>query len=476
MKIPFADFMPDVAETDATVAAVARNVIPKSNSYGPAPSLAAYSTTLGARCRGFCYAQRKDGSYRVFAGTATDLLELNAVTHGWDSRGGSVYALGDGQFWSFAQFGTDLIAVHENDDPQVIDIEAGTVFGDLGGSPPRARYVDVFAEYVILAHLADDPFGLVWSGTASDIQWTPGSNNSDGQSFPEGGHVQAICAAAGFVMQERTVRQMIPTPGAAEGVFQFQQVASARGTIAPYSAIKFGGSVAYLAEDGFYLNDQPIGAGKVNDYFHDLINTARIGEVVGAYDPLRPLIYWLFASGSNDTPDIMMVFNWKDAKWADWAVDAQYIGPQATPGTTLEGLDSLFATLEEVTPSLDSGVWTGGRPVFAAFDSDNRLGFFAGPPMEAILETAERQLGQGRFFASSVRPVVDSALATVRVGKRDRLADARTWGNESAMQASGECPVRSNGRYQRFRVRVPAGASWTHAQGVDVRGAGAGRR
>lgn len=468
--------MPDAAETDAPVAAVARNVIPGPNSYRPAPSLAAYSESLGGRCRGFCYAQRKDGSYRVFAGTEDDLLELDPLDLSWDSVGGSTYSLGEGHFWSFAQFGTDLIAVHEGDDPQVIDLESGSAFGDLGGSPPRARYVDVFGEYVVLACLADDPFAIQWSGTADDTSWTQGTDNSDIQSFPEGGRVQAICAAAGFVLQERTVRQMIPTPGAEEGVFQFQQIAAVKGTIAPHSVIKFGASVAYLAEDGFYLNDQPIGAGKVNDYFHDLVNNAHVSEVIGAFDPLRPLIFWAFPSGASDTPDMMMVFNWKDGKWADWAVETQFIGPQATPGTTLEGLDSLFDSIEDVTPSLDSGVWTGGRPVFAGFDADNRLAFFSGPPMEATLDTGERQMGEGRFFVRSVRPVIDCAAAVVRVGKRNRLADARVWGPASAMQASGECPVRSNGRYQRISVQVPAGEVWTHAQGVDVSGMKVGRR
>jgi len=477
MKIPFAEFMPDVSETDATVAAVARNVIPGANSYRPAPSLAPYSQPLGDRCRGYCYAQRQDGSYRGFAATATDILELDATDFSWNSVGGTTYALADGQFWSFAQFGTDLIAVHEGDNPQFIELEAGTVFADLGGNPPRARYVDVFGEYVILAHLASDPFGIAWSGTASDTDWTAGSDNSDVQSFPEGGHVQAICAAAGFVIQERTVRQMIPTPGAAEGVFQFVKIEAVKGTIAPHSVIKFGASVAYLAEDGFWLDNQPIGAEKVNNYFHGLLNNAKVGEVVGAFDPLRPLVYWSFASGANKDPDMMMVFNWKVGRWSDMAVPTTFIGSQATPGTTLEGLDTLFATLEDVTPSLDSGVWTGVRPVFAAFDAADRLSFFAGPAMEAVLETGERQLADGqRFFANSVRPVVDSAAATVRVGKRDRIADERTWGQESAMQPSGECPVRSNGRYQRFRVRIPAGEVWSHAQGVDVRGMVAGRR
>lgn len=476
MRIPFAEWAPDIAELDAGVAAVARNVYPGANSYLPVNGPATYSQALPAAPRGLALAEQQDGNFVVFAGTADKLYRLDTSTLAW-TEVGSGFSLPADEIWSFAQFGTKLIAVNVNDDPQVFDVEVGSSFAALGGAPPRARYVDVHNDYVVLAGLVDDPFALAWSGTNDATSWTPGVDNSDRQSFGDGGRVQNIAAAAGMVLQERGARQMIYTPGAASGVFQFVKLEQAKGCVAPYSVVKFGSHVAWLAEDGFWLDDVPISADKVGRYFLDNVNQQRLFSVLGTFDPLAPRFYWAYHTGDGEAYDQILCFNWKTGRWSEIAAELLLLGGIATPGRSLEGLDALFAAVEDVSYSLDSRIWLGGRPTFAAFASDRKLAFFEGATLEATLETGDRQLADGRrALVRSVRPVVDSSAALARVGKRERLADTRIWSAESAMEISGECPLRSSGRYHRFRVRLPAGTTWTHAQGVEVTAAGQGRR
>ena len=52
---------------------------------------------------------------------------------------GGAYNVPIGDMWVFEQCGTKLVAVNINDDPQVIDIDSGTHFADLAGSPPQRR-------------------------------------------------------------------------------------------------------------------------------------------------------------------------------------------------------------------------------------------------------------------------------------------------------------------------------------------------
>jgi hypothetical protein len=44
------------------------------------------------------------------------------------------------------------------------------------------------------------------------------------------------------------------------------------------------------------------------------------------------------------------------------------------------------------------------------------------------------------------------------------------------MVTSGSVPVRSSGRYIRANVKIAAGSTWTHAQGVDFIASRAGQR
>lgn len=476
MRIPFAPWEPDRAELDTAVSAVAQGVLPGLNSYVPVKGPSAYSSALPAAPTGLWLAQKSDGSFIVLAGTASNLYLLDGGTLAFTSIG-SGYTVPTDELWSGAQFGTKFYATNITDGLKVYDIEAGGSFGAGTGSPPIARIVVPIEGHLWLLGLNTDPAGGQWSATEDATGWTAGTGNSDVFSFKDGGRIMSAAPAAKLIIQERAVRRIIHQPGDPL-VFAFDKVEDAKGTIAPYSVIPFGSAVAYLTEDGFWFNGQPIGKDRIDSWFLGQANQDRLFSVLGTYDPVRPLFYWAFRTGSGAAYDQMLVYNWKTDRWSVVPIDLYIVSYLATPGTTLEGLDADYPDIDVDVPfSLDSRIWQGGRPVFGVIGSDLKLSFFEGDNLEATIETGERQLrAPGRTLVNWVTPLVDSSEALARAGKRERLADARTWSTEAAMQASGRCSLRSNGRYHRFRVRIPAGATWTHALGVDVESASAGLR
>ncbi|MBN8994441.1 MAG: hypothetical protein J0H94_04390 [Rhizobiales bacterium] len=148
----FAEWRPDAFNTNSAYAAEALGVLPRATGYGPFPSLAAISESLDATCRGAFTASAVNGAITIFAFTAEKAFKFAGVGSAWSEVTGpsGPYNLADGEFWSFAQFGTLLVATNINDDPQYIDVDAGSAFADLGGSPPRARFCQVVGDQLFL--------------------------------------------------------------------------------------------------------------------------------------------------------------------------------------------------------------------------------------------------------------------------------------------------------------------------------------
>ena len=137
----FGDWRPDIALVDNQFAAIAENVYPGANSYVPLPGPAPITTAqLPAKCVGLTFARTLTGAYLIFAGTATKLYRWSGSAWVDISRTtGGAYNVAAGDRWTWAQFGQNLVAVHIGDAPQTINVDTGTNFANLGGSPPQGH-------------------------------------------------------------------------------------------------------------------------------------------------------------------------------------------------------------------------------------------------------------------------------------------------------------------------------------------------
>ena len=90
-----------------------------------------------------------------------------------------------------------------------------------------------------------------------------------------------------------------------------------------------------------------------------------------------------------------MIYDKTFDKWALVEEDVELIMRAKGFSLTLENLPTLgFTNLDEIPMSFDSGIFTANGQI-AAFNSDLKLGFFAGDSKEATLETGEIQLNPG---------------------------------------------------------------------------------
>ena len=150
--------------------------------------------------------------------------------------------------------------------------------------------------------------------------------------------------------------------------------------------------------------------------------------------------------------------------------------PQFVGAFTVELMDIISENLENINAALDTDYWNGGQMFLGAINEDFKAAIFSGNSNQCEVETSEMEPFPGhRANITGVRPIVD-AVSTITVKSRERIADDETESSSVTQNASGMNPVRKSGRYIRANVKVAAGTTFTHAQGVDMVAVRAGIR
>lgn len=491
--LKFGEFRPDVADYEQAYTTEILNVLPRGDGYGPFPAFSGLSQPLAGgfssgfstgfsstnynKCRGFFRAINTDGSVTTFAATVDRLWRLDTTSYSWVdvSKGGVAYtAVPSTDNWQFIQYVNFVIAVQVNAPPQKFDLTTPTTFADLAGSPPQARYAAVVGEFVVLSGLLSNPYRVQWSSLGDPTGWTAGVNSSDFQDLPDGGIVRGVAGGEyGNIFQDTTVRRMIYAPGS-DVIFQIERITEDLGIYAPYSLIRSGNYIFWLAAQGFMMMQptgypQPIGKEKVDRTLLADVDANSLQLCIGASDPRNRRVFLAYKSAGSSTAgqfNKMLCYDYALDRFTPAEITGQYVGSISQPGLSLEGLDTISTSIDALPASLDSFA-VASSPQFAMFDTNNILGFLRGLPLEADMATSALAKPGRRAYVNAFRPLTDAGTVYGSVGKRERLTDIETFTDETQMDGTGNCPQRASTRYARGKVRIPAGTSWTYAIGVE---------
>lgn len=153
--------------------------------------------------------------------------------------------------------------------------------------------------------------------------------------------------------------------------------------------------------------------------------------------------------------------------WMITVIDAMHfdLAGSTFTNTYISG-GTIAGSLDAMTLSLDAYA-TAVQPEIGQFNSSHALGFFRGSSLEATIESSEQGTDENRITIRGFRPVTDAATLYGSVSYRDTPSATATAGAEVLVNArTGRCDVRRDTRYSRFKVRIPAGTSWTFCAGV----------
>lgn len=480
-QIKFGPWLPDLPAFNNPGLVEAKNCIPVDDSYTDFPSLTTTGDALLAAPLGAFAAVDDSGDPEIYAGTATALYER--VGTSWTSRSAAPTAANS--YWRFAQYDSRVFATDAVDRIQYKTIGAAANFTALAAAP-FARQIGVINRFLMVGDIDQGagqiPYLVQWSSINDPLTWpTPGSAAAlaaqAGQQTlqAEAGAVTTIAGGQfwGLIFQRRAITRFTYVGGST--VFQIDNFERSRGCWAPQSHVQVGNVSYFLAHDGFYVTDgqqvKPIGGGKVDRWVSERLNQGLIERVTAGIDWANKCIYWSFPT-VDSTPDTILIYSITGDRFSWAEQDAQLVFPSFSEAVTLEGLDALYATLEDIGVSLDSSVWQGGVPTIMGFSS-SKLATFTGASPGAIFETAERDENPfGRIFVRGVRPLVTGSptLITVALAMRDMQDNtSRVFGTDTQRTSrTGVCDFRTQGRFLSTRLTVSGGFDQAIGLGFDV--------
>ena len=467
-RISFGEWLPDQPGVSGALTE-AKNVVSQSIGYGPLPQPVSIASGAGENLFTLHHARKPNGDTVLFSGGSESVFTVSSVGVYADVSG-ATYATATEDRMRFTQFGNSTIFTNNADKLQYFDINTSTQFADLAADAPVAKYITVVRDFVVVANTFESsnryPNRVRWSGINDETEWTYSqTTQADYQDIPDGGNVVGIRGGEfGLVLLNNGIVRMsyVGTPF----IFQFDNISRGTGCLEENSIAQYQGITFFLSDDGFYMCDgqsvQAIGSEKVDRWFFDNIDLANIKTMSAAVDPIRKLVVWNFPSGGSQRK--LLIYNFKTARWTSADAETDYVSDASTGTVTLEQLDTISASIDNLGQSLDSLAYIGGQSFLGGL-KDGDVYAFTGLPRTGELITGDIEVGQS--VVTLARPLVDGGSATVSVASRARLDEGLTYSTPVAASDENRVALRSAGKYHRLKIN-PTGNNWKNAVAVDI--------
>src|SRR3990167_8919470 len=350
---------------------ICRNLIPYPGKFMPFRKPVRYSTNALADTGISGYeTTNNDGVKYTFIGTATKLYRLGSDKTLTDVSKPGGYNTGSNR-WCFEQYNQWIIATNYADPPQVIKGLTASNFQDLGGNPPRAKYVLLFKEHLI--------FGYINNGTVypNELSWSARGNIEDyTQRLATGADKQPIAEIKGeitglghggelfYVLSTDSITRVLYRTD--PFTFDLKTNFYATGALAG-SILQIGSTIYFFDDMDIYKIQNgeltSIGEG-VRETILDSINQNYKYRITNAADVRNGLGFWSYASTTSEdgTPDRILCYNQKINKFSMIEIPHNCIVTARRVGVDIDGLDAFAATINTLPWSTDS-IYSGSEGI-----------------------------------------------------------------------------------------------------------------
>ena len=467
-RVTFGEWMPDQSGISGALTD-AKNVVSQAIGYGPFPTPVSLSSAAAENLTSLYAAKAPDGNTVLFAAGASKIYTVGGT--GTLTQVNTGLTTGSNDRVRFTQFGKSVIISNNSQKLKSWVLGSSSTFAEVDASAPIAKYITVVRDFVVVANTYESSvqqqYRVRWSAINDETDWTEDVNTqSDYQDIPDGGQIMGIRGGEfGLVLLERAIHRMtyVGTPF----IFQFDNISRNKGCMVSGSIAQYQGITFFLSDDGFYMCDGqnviPIGAEKVDRFFLNDASETDYPSMSAAIDPVRKLVIWNYKS--VDANRKLMIYNFQTKKWTYGDAGTDYLGEASSGALTLEELDSVSASIDAMTTSLDSLLYIGGK-YFLGGTFGTRVYSYTGVSLTGSIATADIDIGANSVVTLG-RPIVDNGSGSLSIASRTLLNQSVTYGTSTAADSENRVSLRSAGRYHRLKL-TPTGAAWKTAVAVDV--------
>ena len=191
----------------------------------------------------------------------------------------------------------------------------------LGGSPPKAKYLQAYGPYLVAANLvvsgSDRPSRLAWPDTDDPESWTPASGSNAGSidllDDPE--DISGLGLFSGFLTVHKARSIYLGQLVSTAEVFRFERKATGVGAVAGATIASLpSGEQIFLAADGLHLFNgmtAPLVDSPVQDELREEMNPAYAYKAQGLFIPELDEYWVAVAMGSDTEPQTVYKYNWR---------------------------------------------------------------------------------------------------------------------------------------------------------------------
>lgn len=453
--------------------AILQDELPGDLGTGPDGSPLTGYVQLPSTCLGSIYVRTPGGTTRAFFGTETALFEFDFTDLVFvDISGGSApYAVPVNNRWSFQQFGTRVYVQNGADPEQYIEIDGGVVFAD-NATAPIASYLATVGDFLVRGRLVSDASTLQWSALNDPTSNVVRQDGSDEQVLAVGNGITGIVPTTfGAVVLCRDAIYAMNFALQTQFVFTFSVITEYRGAVAPYAVCSIGqNDFGFYGADGFFrgIDMQPVGAERIDRWFLAQTNESGRTAMTAAPDYRRKIVWFRYLNIAEEYR--LLGYNWQLDRWCQSDADLQDMLRAESANLTIDGLDNLYDTIDDIDIPFDSSAFDGGSREFAGITDEGFFAYMNGSALQATLTTNEVSLnGINRAHINRGTLNTDATTFTVTPSTTNYQGDTfRERSPVSPSSRSKQLAFRADGRTHKFKTVIPAGEDWSIITALDV--------
>lgn len=460
-------FIPDAVTTTPDVLTDVTNLVPTARGYRTAPGgVSAGLAALAAACTGAALLYRLDGDYRLIAGTELALYE--GASGVWsDVSRGAAYSNGDAA-WRFAQFGNTSLAINKATQLQYSNLGA---FADVANAP-KAACIETVQGFVMLANTDDSSTGLTtgfgdqphrwWCSQAFNPlgTWAPNvaTQANTGLLVDAPGAINALRRLGSECIAYKQHAMFVGRYLAGDpAVWGWSLVPADVGAPSHEAVVSIGNAHLFIGYENIYQFDgsRPVAIGDgVKEWFFARLNKSWASRIQGAHDYENGAVWWWYPSGSSETLDSALIYNYRTGKWGHATLTVEAVTQTVASGISYDNLGNYYATYDDLPQiAFDSPFWQSAAPLLSYIDASHVVQTLTGVGAGGSLVTGDVgsedlvQLVDRVRMRFSRAPQAATLTGYVRAALTESLTSAGT-----STYVLGRFDVLQAGHWHRFRV------------------------